>query len=230
MPGFSRGCSPSLAFDNHSAVRSFILSAFVRSSPSNGSRSSAPSAGAPRFGRDRAYSSRFRGMKVSLALLTLVAAGSTVIASPLQKLGDFELTDQNAMTRSYRFPKAKITAMTVADHKGSDQLAPWIQKLYDRYERRIDIDGVADVSMIPKPFHGMICKVFRKRVTHSVMLDWGGAVVKRFGYAKGVANIYVIDRRGWILKQVTGPVSDDTEEELFREIDRALTVASSNDR
>ena len=67
-------------------------------------------------------------MKVSLAFLTLVAAGSTVIASPLQKLGDFELTDQNAMTRSYRFPKAKITAMTVADHKGSGQLAPWIQK------------------------------------------------------------------------------------------------------
>ena len=54
--------------------------------------------------------------------------------------------------------------------------------------------------------------------------------MKQFGYAKGVANIYVIDRRGWILKQVTGPVSDDTEEELFREIDRALTVASSNDR
>lgn len=57
------------------------------------------------------------------------------------------------------------------------------------------------------------------------MLDWGGSVVKRFGYEKGVANIYVIDRRGWILKQVTGSVSDDTEEELFREIDRALTVA-----
>ena len=134
------------------------------------------------------------------------------------------------MTRSYRFPKAKITAMTVADRKGSDQLAPWIEKLYNRYERRIDIDGVADVSMIPKPFHGMIRNVFRMRVTHSVMLDWGGSVVKRFGYEKGVANIYVIDRRGWILKQVTGPVSDDTEEELFREIDRALTIASSNDR
>ena len=97
---------------------------------------------------------------------------------------------------------------------------------YNRYEKRIDIDGVADVSMIPKPFHGMVCGVFRKRVTYSVMLDWGGSVVKRFGYQKGVANIYVIDRRGCILKQVTGPVSDEAEQELFREIDRAIARGS----
>ncbi len=169
-------------------------------------------------------------MKLFSALMTLVAISSAAVASPMQKLGDFELTDQNAMTRSYRFPKVKITAMTVADHKGSGQLAPWIRTLYNRYEKRIDIDGVADVSMVPKPFHGMICDVFRRRVTHPVMLDWGGSVVKRFGYEKGVANIYVIDRRGWILKQITGPVSDDAEQELFREIDRAITGASSNDR
>jgi len=42
--------------------------------------------------------------------------------------------------------------MTVADHKGSQQLTPWIQKLYDRYKKRIDIHGVADVSMALKAF------------------------------------------------------------------------------
>ena len=164
-------------------------------------------------------------MKGFVALVALLALAAGAVASPLQELGDFDLTDQNARTRAYRFPKAKVTAMTVADHQGSDQLAPWIQKLYDRYENRIDIDGVADVSMIPKPFRGVICEVFRKRLAYSVMLDWGGAVVKRLGYEKGVANIYVIDRRGFILKQITGPVNDDAEQELFQAIDHAIIGA-----
>ena len=158
--------------------------------------------------------------------LFLALFHTAALAAPAEKLTDFELTDQDAKTRAYRFPKAKVTVMTVADHKGSEQLAPWIQRLHDRYEKRIDIDGVADVSMIPKPFHNMFREAFRKQLTYSVMLDWGGAVVKQFGYVKGVANIYVIDRSGRIVKQVTGPVSDAAE----REIERAITGASLKSR
>lgn len=163
---------------------------------------------------------------MKLPLLALVALHSAALAAPVGKLSDFKLTDQNAKTRSYRFPKAKVTVMTVADHKGSDQLAPWIQRLHDRYENRIDIDGVANVSMIPKPLHNMFREAFRRQLTYSVMLDWDGAVVKQFHYAKGVANVYVIDRRGRILKQVTGPVSDEAMRELTQEIDRAITGRS----
>ena len=162
-------------------------------------------------------------MKLPLfPILALVAIHTGALAAPVEKLTDFELTDQNAATRRYHFPKAKVTVMTVADHKGSDQLAPWIQRLHDRYGKRIDIDGVADVSMIPKPFHNIFREAFRKRLTYSVMLDWGGSVVKQFGYTKAVANIYVIDRRGCIVKQITGPVSDEAMRQLTREIDRAV--------
>jgi hypothetical protein len=164
---------------------------------------------------------------MKLPLLVLIALHSTAFAVPVEKLSDFELTDQNLKTRSYRFPKSKVTVMTVADHKGSDQLAPWIQRLYDRYENRIDIDGVADVSMIPRPFHGVFRDAFRKQLTRSVMLDWSGAVVKQFGYTKGVANIYVIDHGGRITRHLDGPVTDAAERELTREIDRALAGASS---
>jgi hypothetical protein len=73
----------------------------------------------------------------------------------------------------------------------SDQLEPWIRKLYERYREQIDIDGVAEVSMIPGPLRGVVREVLQKRLTHSVMLDWGGSVVKRSGYEPGVANIYV---------------------------------------
>lgn len=157
-----------------------------------------------------------------LPLFAVILLHTAAIAESVEKLGDFELSDQDAKTRSYRFPKAKVTVMTVADHKGSDQLAPWIQALHDRYRKRIDIDGVADVSMIPKLFHGMFREAFRKKLTYSVMLDWEGSVVKEFGYTKGVANIYVIDRCGRIVQQVTGPMREAAARELFDEIDRVL--------
>ena len=160
-------------------------------------------------------------------LLALILLRSAALGAPVEKLSDFELTDQDAKTRSYKFPKEKVTVMTVADHKGSGQLALWIQALHDRYAKRIDIDGVADVSMIPKPFHGIFREAFRKKLTYSVMLDWGGAVVKEFGYTKGVANIYVIDRRGRIVKQTTGAFDDSAAREVFTTIDRAVSDPSS---
>ena len=159
-------------------------------------------------------------------LLTVLALRVAAVAAPVEKLTDFDLTDQDAKPRSYRFPKAKVTVMTVADHKGSDQLAPWIQRIYDRYEKRIDIDGIADVSMIPKPFHNMFREAFRKKLTRSVLLDWGGSVVKQFDYTKGVANIYVIDRGGRIVKHLSGPVSDAGIRELTTRIDSANAGAS----
>ena len=160
-------------------------------------------------------------MKLLFAVLAFVGLG-VAVASPPKELSSFELSDQNSVVRKYRFPKPKVTAMTVADRKGSEQLEPWIKKLYDRYGVRIDIDGVADVSMIPKPLRGVVSELFRKRLTHSVMLDWGGSVVGRFGYERGVANIYVIDRRGCIVKRVTGPANAVGEQELFQAIDRAI--------
>jgi len=145
------------------------------------------------------------------------------------QLTDFELSDQHAQTRKYAFPKSKVTVITVADHKGSAQLAPWISRLYTRYQGRIDIDGVADVSMIPKPFRALLRSEFRKRLTYSVMLDWDGAVVRQFAFRPGVANLYVIDRRGRISKAIAGPVNDAGMVELSRSIDRAVAFTSADE-
>jgi hypothetical protein len=160
-------------------------------------------------------------VKLLFPLFALVGLGS-VAASPPKQLGDFTLSDQNSVARRYSFPKEKVTAMTVADRAGSEQLEPWIKNLYERYGSQIDIDGVADVSMVPKPLHRVVRALFRSRLKHSVMLDWDGSVVKRFGYMPGVANIYVIDRRGTILKRITGPANATLEQELFRTIDNAI--------
>jgi hypothetical protein len=162
---------------------------------------------------------------MKIQVLALIALQTAAIAAPHVKLTDFQLTDQDSKTRTYRFPKSKITVMTVADHKGSEQLAPWIQRIRDRYETRIDIDGVADMSSVPTFLQDTIRKAFRKQLTYSVMLDWDGNVVKQFGYKKGVANIYLIDYAGRILRQVSGPHSDSASVELFSDIDRLMRVS-----
>jgi hypothetical protein len=137
-------------------------------------------------------------------------------------LKDFELTDQNLNPRVYHFPTKKVTVMTVSDHKGTEQLTPWIQNVYDRYQTRIEIDGIADVSMIPGTFHNFFRKAFRKKLTRSVLLDWKGDAVRQFGYKKGVANIYVIDRDGQILIHCSGPMTPTLLEELGGKVDEAL--------
>ena len=53
-------------------------------------------------------------------------------------------------------------------------------------------------------------------------LDWERSVVKEFGYTKGVANIYVIDRSGRIVQQVTGAMRGAAARELFDQIGRVL--------
>jgi hypothetical protein len=54
-------------------------------------------------------------MRFPSAFFAFLGLGITAVASSPKQLGDFELTDQNAAARKYRFPKAKVTAMTVAD-------------------------------------------------------------------------------------------------------------------
>jgi len=154
--------------------------------------------------------------------LILCTALSYAVAAPAEKLAGFELSDQHARARTYRFPKARVTVMTVADHQGSAQLPAWIERVYRRFGKRVDIDGVADVSMIPGPFQGMLREAFRKQLTYSVMLDWNGSVVDQFAPTKGLANIYVIDRQGRVVKRMTGPVSDAAMRDLSQAITQAL--------
>lgn len=155
-------------------------------------------------------------------VLPLLACSAAVFAAPLEKLADFELSDQHGELRSLRFPKSKVTVLTIADRKGSDQLKLWVQRVYDRYGRRVDIDGIADVSIIPAPLHGLFRRAFKKKLSYSVMLDWDGSVVRKLDPKSGVANLYVIDQCGRIVKQLSGAVNDESFRELSREVDRGI--------
>jgi len=153
---------------------------------------------------------------------TLASGAAPETSEPRPRVRDFELFDQHTRKRTYHFPKPKVTVLTIADQNGSTQIAPWIECVHDRYGDCIDIDGIADVSMIPRMFHGMFRQLFRKQVAYSVMLDWSGDVVKQFSPEKGVANIYVIDRKGRLLKKFAGAANEATVRELHSEVARAM--------
>ena len=76
--------------------------------------------------------------------------------------------------------------------------------------------------MIPKTFHALFRREFRKRLNYSVMLDWDGSIVKQFGYRKGVANVYVIDCNGVVTMRISGPATEEMIRKLFLEFDWKL--------
>jgi len=138
------------------------------------------------------------------------------------KVPDFELKDQYDKAASYRFPKQKITVLTFGDRKGSEQIEGWVRPLWDRYQTKIDQQGVAVLTSVPFFARGVVRGIFKSKVKYSVLLDWTGDVSKSFGYQSGRANVYVINRDGQIVLTVTGTASQTELDKVFAQIDRIL--------
>jgi hypothetical protein len=136
----------------------------------------------------------------------------------------FTLQDQHEATHHYHFPRPKISVLILADYAGSSQLESWIQPLYDRYRERIAIDGVADLSKVPRLFRGMVRSAFRDRLARPVLLDWSGAVAADYRYQQGEANLFVIDPQGGILLKEIGAANDAKLQRVQQAIDGSLNL------
>lgn len=138
------------------------------------------------------------------------------------KASDFELKDQYDNSASYRFPKQKVTVLTFGDRKGSEQIEGWVRPLWDRYQTKIDQQGVAVLSSVPFFARGIVRGVFKSKVKYPVLLDWTGKVSRAYSYSGGKANLYVIDRNGQIVMKITGAASTTELHKVFAQIDRML--------
>jgi hypothetical protein len=180
-PHFFRASWPPRVLGNRLAAHFSTHSPYALCSRSSGSHLFAPFAHAPRSGK----AAHILGLTTHENLAPRPRRVTPfAVAAPVAKLGDFELTDQEVNERTYRFPKTKVTVITVADQKGADQLAPWIERVYERFQNQIDIGGVADVAMIPKLFQPILWEAFKKQLGYSVMLDWDNSLVKQFALRK----------------------------------------------
>ena len=143
-------------------------------------------------------------------------ANGSARTSPLQ----FTLTDQDGQARAVAYPNDKVSVFVVADQKGASQIAGWITPLYQRYENRIEISGIAALPGIPPPFQSLFRREFKKRLTYPVMLDWSGEVARSFGYQKERAQLFVIGKNGRVAVSLSGAASEQALADVFTEIDR----------
>jgi hypothetical protein len=103
---------------------------------------------------------------------------------------EFMLQDQFDQTHVYRFPHPQVSVLVMADRRGSRQLKAWIQPIYERFEKRINIGGVAELSRVPRFARGLARRFLRQRLSYPVMLDWTGKVTRRYDYQQGQVNLF----------------------------------------
>lgn len=135
---------------------------------------------------------------------------------------EFDLLDQHGRALAYRFPKAKVSVLTFGDRRGSAQIDGWVRPLYQRYQNRIDIHGVAVLSSVPTFARGIVRRLFLRRVSYPVLLDWQGKVSQSYGYQSDRATVVVIDRGGKIIFRGAGSASPGEMGRLCESIDRLL--------
>ncbi len=155
-------------------------------------------------------------------LLGYLSGASAAGAGHVDKIPEFSLEDQHQRLHQYRLPRPRLSVLTVADRKGSDQVEAWVRALKARYAARLDVDGIADVSVIPKPFHALVRRGFKSRLTYPVMLDFDGQVVKALAIEKGKANVYVVQPDGQVLLRVTGVADAAALRRVFDILDTAF--------
>lgn len=164
-------------------------------------------------------------MHFALLAALLAFAGNTLAAEPTKTaetnlvFRSFELPDQFGVAQRMMFPRTNVMVITVADHKGSEQVADWVRPLKTRFPEHLPIEGVADVSSVPALLRPLVRREFKKRFTRPVMLDWSASVVKPLNCVPQVANVFVVATNGSVLLKLDGTVSEPALTQLFRILD-----------
>ena len=159
----------------------------------------------------------------SIFIIAVIMANNfTAFANPKMKAADFSLKDQFGKVHDFKFPKEKVTILAFGDKDGSEQLEAWIRPLYDKYQDKIDIHGIAELSSVPLIARGIVRSIIKKKTTYSVMLDWEGKVSESYKYEKKKANIYLIDKKGMVVVKEIGAADAARLDTLYKEIDALL--------
>jgi hypothetical protein len=165
-------------------------------------------------------------MFIVVLLMTLGAAANE-IAAPTNAPSRIELSDQFNSLRKLTFPRTNLTFLTIADKAGSEQIEAWVTPIHERFGNSLAIEGIADVSAVPRPLRGVVRRKFQKAQQHPVMLDWSGETVKAFGALPDRVNVLVLDLNGNILARRTGKATRQAIEELGTAIEKALREATN---
>jgi hypothetical protein len=163
---------------------------------------------------------RLSGRLSSTIFAILFLVLNTVAAN--MRAPEFELRDQYGNAQAYRFPTAKVNVFIFGDRKGSGQIEAWVRPLYERYQDRINIKGIAALSSVPSLARGMVTRIFKSQVKYPVLLDWTGGVTQSYGYEGGKANVFVVSPKGEILLRINGAATQQGLDQVKTKVSRAL--------
>lgn len=153
------------------------------------------------------------GLLAGFAVLQL-GATENLPAKPTNAPARIALRDQFDVPRVIAFPTSNLTFLTIADKAGSQQIPEWVTAIKQRFGDRVMIEGIADVSSVPRPLRGMVRRGFQHDLAHPVLLDWSGDVVKTLAFVPSQANLFALDRDGKILKRVAGAATAERVAEI----------------
>jgi hypothetical protein len=170
--------------------------------------------GRPAHWRGRNY---VKPAALSVLMFTLMVSAGQGTNAPAS-VPDFILADQHGVTNHFTIPRTNLSFIVVADQKGSDQLAKWIQPVHDQHGGAVAILGVANLGAVPGPLRPLVRRAFVKNVNYPVLLDWSGQVTKLFRPVPKVANIYLVRTNGTVAAHWSGPAKKASLEEVSRTI------------
>ncbi len=163
---------------------------------------------------------RVSGRLSSTIFVVLFLVTNSVAAN--MRAPEFELRDQYGNAQAYRFPTAKVNVFIFGDRKSSGQIEAWVRPLYERYQERINIKGIAALSSVPSLARGMVTRIFKSQVKYPVLLDWTGGVTNSYGYEGGKANVFVVSPSGEILLRINGAATQQGLDQVKSQVSRAL--------
>lgn len=143
----------------------------------------------------------------------------------LDPIPSIVLEDQFERNHAYRFPLARPMVLLVADKKGHESLAPWIEAVREHAGHDVLIVGIADLRGVPGFLHGKVRRKFRTAQKHPILLDWNGAVLNRLEPEKGTPNAYLIGAGGNVLYRLHGEATAANVERLK---ERFEAISSAN--
>lgn len=169
----------------------------------------------------------FTGALVLLASMALAGTGKDADATPTNACPAFELQDQFGTEHVIKFPGDRPLLLTVADRKGAAEVPAWAHPMAERFGDRLRIEGLADVSAVPRPLRGFVLGKFKKAIPHPAMLDWDGKLCRHFAYVKDEPNVYLISTNGAILLHLSGVTNAMGLQQLTAAIARELPAPSA---
>lgn len=146
--------------------------------------------------------------------------------SAIETAPQFSLEDQFRESHTIEFPADKASVFVLADREGSKHVEAWVRTLYDKFQNRVDIRGIALLKGVPSALRPTIRYLFKKQVNYPVMLDWEGTVTESFAFKPGLACVFVVNMDGSIVLAEYGPAEGERSERVLS----SLVLASANSK